>query len=214
MKICPLIFRNKPKPRKYIQSLERRYYPKGLVVGETQLSALLFSLDVAETPSNRLTPEAAKIRALAVTMAATSRLSSAWASSRAEFKLVNREMRLVLSIGRFRYQGPRYLPDSLAAYPRVDQGRQFAAQDPKMPRRQRPTLEIGGFHRFRFGSSLKISATHSGRRSYLGKMNAKGETQVKICKLLKAVRYQAATFSNFGVNATLLPLSVNRVVQH
>jgi hypothetical protein len=50
MKICPLIFLTMShRLGKYIQSLERRYYPKGLVIGETELSALLFMLDIAAT---------------------------------------------------------------------------------------------------------------------------------------------------------------------
>ena len=50
-----------PKAAKYIQSLERRYYPKGLVVSETELSALLFSLDIAATV-DPLVPEVETIR--------------------------------------------------------------------------------------------------------------------------------------------------------
>jgi hypothetical protein len=47
--------------RRSIQSLERRYYPKGLVVGETELSALLLSLGIAATVES-LEPEAETIR--------------------------------------------------------------------------------------------------------------------------------------------------------
>jgi hypothetical protein len=47
--------------QKNIKSPERRYYPNGLVVGETELSALLFSLDIAATVEP-LVPEAEQIR--------------------------------------------------------------------------------------------------------------------------------------------------------
>jgi hypothetical protein len=47
--------------RKNIQNPEQRYYLNGLVVGETELSALLFSLDIAATVEP-LVPEVETIR--------------------------------------------------------------------------------------------------------------------------------------------------------